>query len=211
MTGSEREAYSAAIIAFCALAWLAVYIYTGKKGNKVSYQTFSVVRGVIGVLCALVAVAVVALGDVNEPDLLLDQPTAERTPALLFPLLTAQTTEDELCAAAEERELYAIASSQTEGLYYVVVDSWSLSNRNSAGVILEASFDRETGAFSAAKLTIRTPNGTARCRANVDAGGAMAYKTTVKVPWYAPGKTHPAENAQAALAIAYAAVYPDGM
>lgn len=78
-------------------------------------------------------------------------------------------------------------------------------------MLLEASFNREMGAFSSAKLTIRTQMGTAYCRANVDADGAMTYKTTVKVPWYAPGKTHPVENAQAALSMAYAAVYPDGM
>lgn len=211
MGALESKVFTFVVAGIIAAGWLAVFLYVWKNRWNWSFGTVRTIQGVAVFLSAMVAVFGIGLSSMNEPVPWLDQPTAERTPALLFPLLTAQTTEDELCAAAEARELYAIPSSKKEGLYYVMVDPQYMNNRENEGVLLEASFDRETGAFSSAKLTIRTQTGTAHCRANVDAGGAMTYKTTVKVPWYAPGKTHPAENAQAALSMACAAVYPDGM
>lgn len=207
----EGKVFMFVIVGLIAAGWVAVFIYVGKNKGKWSFGTVRAIQGVAVFLSAMVAVFAVGLSDINEPDGWYDQPTAERTPALIYPLLTAQTTADELRAAAEERELYAIPSSQSEGLYYVVVDTSYMSNRQNAGVMLEVQFSSETGAFSSAKLTIRTQTGTARCTAAMDKYGTMEYKIRVRTPWYALARTQTAADAQAALAIAYDAVYPDGM
>lgn len=207
----EGKVFMSVVVGLCAAGWVAVFIYVWKNRWNWSFGTVRAIQGVAVFLSAMVAVFAIGLSDINEPIGWLDQPTAERTPALLLPLLTAQTTADELRAAAEERELYAIASSRTDGLYYVVVDPQYMANRQKAGVMLEVKFSSETGTFSSAKLTIRTQTGTARCTAAMDKYGTMEYKIRVSTPWFAPGTKKTAANAQAALAAAYDAVYPDGM
>lgn len=206
--------YTIIVSVICAAGWLGLYFYHKKIGRSWTFESVRIMKGVVVFLGAVGAVIAIGVSTAEDSGWWLEQATAEKTPAHVFLSLGSESTEEDLYTFAAMQDLCVIQSSQTNGktsLFYVMVDPSYLSHKEGDGVLLEVEFSNVTGDFVSAELVIKTENGTAKCGAEIGDNGLAEYEVSIKTVWYKPARVFFAESAQAAIQIAYAEVYPNGL
>lgn len=214
MNSSIERILAIIVPVICALGWIMLYVYHKKTGRPWTFVSVRIMQGVVFLLCAVGAVIAIGVSNSKDSGWWLEQATAEKTPAHVFLSLTPESTEEDLYTFAAMQDLCVIQSSQTNGktsLFYVMVDPSYLSHKEGDGVLLEVEFSNVTGDFVSCELVIKTEDGTAKCGVEIGDNGLAEYEVSIKTVWYKPAQVFFAESAQAAVQIAYAEVYPNGL
>lgn len=207
-----------AVLGFCV--WRTTR--PGKAKTRTTFiELWSEIGAILLVVLALVFLLAGARQNSRDMETVLTPVTAENTPVNLFLLLDENTTRAYVNRQIEENGWDTVSYStlgEDRETVDVAVDSEEYSyllNQEENGVVLSMDFRQSDGSLLAARLTIRTDDGTATCyyypTEYTEWGRDTGLTLTVKGRWYTLTKTyHPATTAEA-IDIAYPVVYPNGL